>query len=72
MKIEGDLSYMIPTVLFSVNALVLLAERSALVRKYGCKEQPVKSRYIVRLFVVNFIPGLGFVYRMTVRYVASV
>jgi len=61
-----------PTVLFSVNALVLLTERTALVRTIGCKEQPDKSRDIVRLFVVNFIPGLLFVYRMTVRYVASV
>jgi len=50
-----------PTVLFSVNALPVLTER-ALVRTTGCKEQPDKSRDIVRLFV----------YRMTVRYVTSV
>jgi len=61
-----------PALLFTVNALVLLTERTALVRTTGCKEQPDKSRIIVRSFVVNFIPGLGFVYRMTLRLVASV
>lgn len=63
---------MMPAVLFSVNALVLLTERTALFRKTGREKQRDKSRYSVRSFVVNFIPGLGFVYRMTVRHVASV
>jgi hypothetical protein len=72
MELEADLSYVLPAVLFSVNTLLLLTERNAFVRKTGCKKQPDKSRYNVRSFVVNFIPGLGFVYCMTVRYVASV
>jgi hypothetical protein len=31
MELEADVSYVLPAVLFSVNALVLLTERTALV-----------------------------------------
>jgi hypothetical protein len=72
MELEAGLSYVMPALLFTVNALVLLTERTALVLTTGCKEQPDKSRNIVWSFVVNFIPVLGFVYRMTVGLVASV
>jgi hypothetical protein len=61
-----------PAVLFSANVLLLLTERTTLIRTTGCKEQPRKSRHNVRPFVINFIPGLEFVYRVTVRHVASV
>lgn len=72
MELEADLSYVMPAVLFIVNTPVLLTERTEFVRKTGCKKQPDKSRYSFSSFVVNFIPGLVFVYCMTVRYVASV
>ena len=63
MELEADLSYVMPA--------ALLTELTALARTTGCKEQPDKSSYNVRSFV-NFIPGLGFVYRMTVRHISSV
>jgi hypothetical protein len=55
MELEAGLSYVMSCVLFSVNALVLLTERTAFVRTTGCKEQPDKSRYNITYLLLILV-----------------